>query len=144
MVVTTFLSQGVGGVGMRQRNAVSVTVASRTLLTSYPRARDSRGLLLRVVRGSEVPEAGLEPARPLGQWILNPSCLPIPSLRPHREVSQGVHRHNRVLLRAHLAFVRLREALRLRRNARCEVNRPGVTCDRWAESRSVCSRSQIS
>ena len=25
-----------------------------------------------------VPEAGLEPARPNGQGILNPSCLPIP------------------------------------------------------------------
>lgn len=27
-----------------------------------------------------VPEAGLEPASPYGQWILNPSCLPISSL----------------------------------------------------------------
>ena len=27
-----------------------------------------------------VPEAGLEPARPCGQGILNPSCLPISSL----------------------------------------------------------------
>ncbi len=27
-----------------------------------------------------VPEAGLEPARPLSQRILSPSCLPIP---PH-------------------------------------------------------------
>src|SRR4029453_4165637 len=28
----------------------------------------------------EVPEAGLEPARPFGQWILNPSRLPITPL----------------------------------------------------------------
>ncbi len=30
-----------------------------------------------------VPEAGLEPARPQRQRILNPSCLPIPPLRQH-------------------------------------------------------------
>jgi hypothetical protein len=29
-----------------------------------------------------VPEAGLEPARPFGQWILNPSRLPITPLGP--------------------------------------------------------------
>src|SRR5690606_35860853 len=29
----------------------------------------------------KVPEAGLEPARPYGQWILSPPCLPVPTLR---------------------------------------------------------------
>ena len=35
---------------------------------------------LRLTGGGVVPEAGLEPARPRGQGILNPSCLPISSL----------------------------------------------------------------
>jgi hypothetical protein len=30
-----------------------------------------------------VLEAGLEPARPNGHWILSPTCLPIPPLEPN-------------------------------------------------------------
>ncbi len=39
--------------------------------------------LLKISRLIMVPEAGLEPARPQRQRILNPSCLPIPPLRQH-------------------------------------------------------------
>ncbi len=32
---------------------------------------------------SSVLEAGLEPARPKGHWILSPTCLPIPPPEQH-------------------------------------------------------------
>ena len=36
-----------------------------------------------------VPGAGLEPARPLGHWILNPACLPIPPPGRGKEDRKG-------------------------------------------------------
>ncbi len=40
-------------------------------------------------RKKVVPEAGLEPARPKGHWILSPGRLPIPPLRHQRRGPHG-------------------------------------------------------
>src|SRR5918994_15297 len=45
--------------------------------------------------GASMPGAGLEPARPEGQWIFSPSRLPVPPPRPGRYIVGGARRSSR-------------------------------------------------
>ena len=56
--------------------------------------------MLKVLFRLAVPKEGLEPSRPCGHWILNPTRLPIPPLRLllRKEVLRRIsHRRKRLL-----------------------------------------------